>query len=284
MRKKLVISLSVLLGLVAIALTLCFTVFTVKTIDIDFRTSTQRQWNEEEIIESGKIKKGKCVLFLSKKGYVENIERENPYLEVINIETVFPSKLVIHCAERREVFALQQENQIVYCDKDLKVLKVEDGTFSSSKENPILLENLTIKNEVKIGTFLKVEEKGIERFLSSMTENYKTFPQTLGFCKSIKLERVNNKLSNKDETNLTLTTFANREIKILNIEGNLPRKLQKAFQALPQLYDLLVTNGDYTNEEVDRCSLLIGNQITDENELYVHIYLDGKVVESVKKE
>lgn len=290
MKKKIIISLSILLGVIATALTLCFTVFTVKTVDIDFRTSTSLEWSTEELIETAEIQNGQCVLFLSKKGYVANLEKKNPYLEVINIETVFPSKLVIHCAERRELFAIQNESEIIYCDKDFKILRRSYGTFDSSKDNPILLKNLTIKGEYEIGDFLDIEEKGMKRFLSSMVENSKTYPQTLGFCKEIILEKVDNTLSNQKEVNMTMRTFSDREIKILNIDLYLTRKLNYVFQGLPELYDLLVTNGEYTVEEVNRCSLVVGNQITavgnnivQTDELYIHIYLDGKVIESVKK-
>lgn len=290
MKKKLIIALSVLLGLIATALTLCFTVFTVKTVDLDFRTSTTLEWSTEEILQSAKIQKGKCVLFLSKKGYVASLEKNNPYLEVINIETVFPSKLIIHCAERRELFAIQNESEIVFCDKDLKVLRKGYGTFDSTKENAILLKNLTASGEYEVGDFIDAEEKGIKRFFSSMVENSKTYPQTLGFFKEISLERVDNPLSNEKEDNMIIKTFSDREIKILNIDLYLTRKLNYVFQALSGLYDLLVTNGDYTSEEVDRCSLVVGNQITisgtkiiQTEELYVHIYLDGKVIESPKK-
>lgn len=283
MKKKLVISLSVLLGLIAIALTLCFTVFTIKDVELDFRTSTELEWKNEEVIESGEINKGKCLLFLSKKGYVSNLEKKNPYLEVINIETVFPSKLIIHCAERKELFAIKSGDKTVYCDKDLKILRIENEDFTSTKENAILLEGLTITSELEVGSFLEYNEKGLERFFSSMVENSKTYAQTIGFCREIKISRDFNALSNKDETNVIISTFSDREIKILNIESNFSKKLQRMFQALPEIYELLLTNGDYTEAEVDRCSLLIGNQITNEDELYIHIYLDGEVIESVKK-
>ena len=283
MKKKLIISISALLGVITVVLTLCFTVFTVKEVEIDFRTSLEQPYDEEEIIKEANIDFGKCLLFMSKTGYIKRIEEKFPYLEVINIETVFPSKLVIHCAERQELFAFQKDDQMALLDKDFKVLSVEQGNFESDKENPILIKGLTFKGEIYEGKFLDITENGLKRFYSSMLENNKTLPQVLGFCKELFVYSEYNPLTNSNETNIVITTFKNREIKILNIDVNLSRKMQRMFQVLPMLYDLLVTNGDYTSEEVDRCAIVIGNQITKQDELYLHVYLDGNVITSENK-
>lgn len=284
MKKKLIIAGSVLLGLIIVILTLCFTVFTVKTIEVDFRTSTTNNYEEQQIIEESQFKYGKCLLFLGKKKATTNIEKKYPYLEVINIETVFPSKLIIHCAERQGLYAIKNQQETLICDKDFKVLEIFQSDVVSTKENEIALSGLNFENkEVEKGDFLTIDQIGMKNFLSSMLENSLTYNQTIGFCKEISLESEKNDLTGKEEDHLTITTFTGRKITILNIDSGLNFKIQKMLQALPKLYELLVTNGDYTSEEVDRCSLVIGNQITDETELYVHVYLDGEIVSSPNK-
>ena len=47
---------------------------------------------DEEIIESGEFSYGSSVFFHGKKKYEERLESKYPYLKVINIETVFPSR------------------------------------------------------------------------------------------------------------------------------------------------------------------------------------------------
>ena len=168
-------------------------------------------------------------------------------------------------------------------DKDFKVLSVEQGNFESDKENPIIIKGLTFEGEIYEGKFLDITENGLKRFYSSMLENNKTLPQVLGFCKELFVYSEYNPFTNSNETNIVITTFKNREIKILNIDVNLSRKMQRMFQVLPMLYDLLVINGDYTSEEVDRCAIVIGNQITNQDELYLHVYLDGNVITSENK-
>ena len=284
MKKKLILASSVLLGLVVVILTLCFTVFTVKTIDVDFRTSTSQGYDNEQIIQESGIQYGKCLLFMSKGKSIKKLEENYPYLEVINIETIFPSKIVIHCAERKPLFAIQEGESVIICDDDFKVLEKREEVYVSSSNNEILLKNLEFDNrEIQKGSFLNIKQKEIKSFLSSMMENSLGINQVLGFCKEVELEEEFNYLTNKNEVHITLTTFTERKIKILNIASNLNYKFQRMFQALPMLYELLVTNGDYTSEEVDRCSLVIGNQITNERELYVHIYLDGEIISSKDK-
>ena len=283
MNKKLVISLSVVLGIVLTMIILLFTVFTVKSVEIDFRTSTEKEWSESEIVEGSKIPFGKCLLFMSTKKFEENLETTYPYLEVINIEKVFPSKIVIHVAEREELFVVQNGESQIYLDKDFKVLKIADGNFESTKENPILLKGLNFDGQASPGEFLKTEQDGLKRFYASMVENRKTLEQTEGFVKEITLEKEDNPLTSKTEVHMTMQTFAGREIKILNINSNLNHKLTRALQIIPMLYETLVDNGDYTSEEVDRMNIAIGNQITNEKELYVHVYLDGEIVTSPSK-
>jgi len=277
-KKRLIIAGGVVVCIIALMLTLCFAVFTIKTVDIDFRTSTSKAWDKNELIDSCDINYGKCLLFLSKKGYEEKLEKENPYLEVINIETVFPSKLVIHLAERQELYAINDNGKMVYLDKDLKVLKIVEESYVSTESNAILLSNLSIEKEYEVGDFLSVKESGLRNFLSAMIENSKTLNQTLGFCKNIAVSQEINYLNNNTETNMEITTFSDRKITIKNIDVNLNYKLQRVFQTLPRLYETLVENGDYTNEEVDRCAIVVGNQITNTSELYVHIYLDGNII------
>lgn len=283
MNKKLVISLSVILGIILTIIILCFTVFTVKSIDIDFRTSTKENWEESEMIENSQIPYGKCLLFMSTSIFTKNLEEKYPYIQIINIEKVFPSKLVIHVAEREELFAIEKDAKTAILDKDFKVLKTYDGNYESKKTNAILLKNLNFTNELVLSNFLQIEETGLKRFYSSMQENNKSLGQALGFIKEIDVETNFNPLTNKTEQDMTICTFGQRKIKILDIDSYLSKKFQRMFWTLPMMYEELVDNGDYTVEEVDRCEILIGNQITDQSEIYVHIYLDGEVITSKTK-
>lgn len=284
MKKKLIISLSVLVGLVAILVTLCFTVFTVKSIEINFRTSQIKSWSNEQIIEESGLPKGKNIFSIKEQPYIDRLEKKFPYLKVINIETKFPSTLVIHCAEREEMFVVQRESDYLICDDSLKILKIEEGVFVSDNTNPIILKDLTILNEsIEEGDFLQTQEAGVTGIYSGIIQCNRLRSDMIGMIKEISFKIEHNNLTNKDETNMTMTLFSGREVKILNIDTSLGLKFSKMYFALSNIYEILMENGDYTEEEVDRCSLLLGNQITDQKEIYCHIYLDGVQVASPNK-
>ena len=78
--------------MIVLVVILSFTLFSLRTIELDFRTNkTYITETDQEIIESGEIKMGGSVFFRSKNKYIEKIESKNPYIKVVNIETVFPS-------------------------------------------------------------------------------------------------------------------------------------------------------------------------------------------------
>ena len=140
MKKKIIIAGSVLLVLIALVITLCFTVFSLKAVEIDYRTSRTvlLQVEDEDIISAGEFKIGSPVLFHSKKEYKTKIEQYNPYIKVVNIETVFPDKLVVHICERQEVYAVAFNGGNYICDEELRVLRVDEA-YQSNSSNPILL-------------------------------------------------------------------------------------------------------------------------------------------------
>ncbi len=279
MKKKLIIALLVVLCVVGVIVTLSFTVFTIKDVEIFFRTSTSKTWDMNQIEKSGNFAYNKCLLFDNKKEYIQNIEKANPYLKVVNIETSFPSKMIVHVEEREPLFAVTDASDVVLCDGDLKVLEILSTPFTSEKTNAILLENLKIENEYEIGDFLEIEQKAIKNFYSSMIENNKTTSQITGFCKEIKLIEKENQFE-KNEPVLEITTFKNRKILIHNYQINLSQKLQKMFFCVANIYDVLLESGNFTSAEIDRCSIVINNNILEENqqEIYAHIYLNDKLI------
>ena len=91
--KKLIISLSVVLGIVLLLIILYFTVFTLKSVEVDFRNESHiySEESKQSIAEDSIIKKGSSIFTLSKKTITKTLEKNNPYLKIINIETVSPS-------------------------------------------------------------------------------------------------------------------------------------------------------------------------------------------------
>ena len=165
--KKLIVFGSLLLGAIILLLILAFTLFGLKKIEYnalnntDMLVSSQAQ---DEVTKVSGLKINSCILFLNKNNAVENIEKNFPYIKVVNIETKFPNYVVVHFAEREEVFAVQGANDRFYItDGELKVLRIVENAegYVSTRHNPILLSGFQIENaEVKRGETLRIKQHG----------------------------------------------------------------------------------------------------------------------------
>lgn len=192
--KKLVISLSVILGVFLLLLILGLTVFTLKTVEVDFKNETQF-FNEERvdaIKESDTIKKNSSIFGVSKKEIKNNLEKTYPYIKVINIETVFPNKIIIHCAEREETYAVKVDDSLYFiCDAEFKVLSVEKEYYSGQAILFTGLENLiTNSNRANTGDFLEFssEEEMLKNIGTSLLQANKTVAYQKSLIKSIELK------------------------------------------------------------------------------------------------
>ena len=276
MSKKAIISLSVVLGIIAVILILFWTLFALSTVEVDYKTTTSNlNVTDEEIIEAGDFHYGASVIFDGKSKYIENInnhayENENfAYLKVVNIETVFPNRYIIHVAEREEVFAVQTDTEVLICDDDFRVLRKESA-YESTKENPILIQNLTILNEeVKVGDFLEVEEKGTFEIYDALLRNNRDLTEQKGFFKSLTLGTNYVEITDKTYDNITIETFSGRTYVLNNIDFALPQKFQLLFAVDSALFSQINEYGQLVDGEGNVVYDYIydddGNILYDEN-------------------
>lgn len=123
--KRLVILLSVFAFLVLIVV-LCSTVFTVKKIQLQWITTKVNFVSSDEDIVND-VKKGESVFLLDKKEITQKLENDFPYLKVVSLEIKFPNKLVIHSAERQELFTIKvKDNSHYILDGECKVLRASN--------------------------------------------------------------------------------------------------------------------------------------------------------------
>lgn len=214
-------------------LILFWTLFGLRSITVSFSTTLENLTvSEEEIVQAGEFNKGACVLFEGKKKSIRKIEQyvsknaNFAYISVLNIETVFPNKFVIHIAEREELFAIPFGDETLICDRELRVLRsVED--YISDQSNAMFLEGLTIKNEeVEIGDFLDVEETGIKTLYSAFVENNKNLNEQRGKFEKITLSHYQDEYTKKEYVKAELVTFSGRIFEIYNLDFALSNKIQ----------------------------------------------------------
>ena len=262
-KRNIIILCSVLVALIGLLVTLCLTTFSLKSISVDFRTSTMNVTaTQEEIIGAGKFSK-KCVLFYNKDKAKENIEEAYPYLKVINIETKFPSSFVIHVAERQEVYAVTDGEKTAFLDEGLKVLRVESGEFVSTQSNAILLKGITLSNGVKVSQRLP-QENYVDLYSAFLQSNL-----TLGMQKEIfkeiefKVEKDEN--AKKDYLNVYISLYSGQTIKILDVNYALKYKANRAYNVYSSLYtfigkDYTLRSGEtitLTKEHLDSASICV---------------------------
>lgn len=236
MKKKLIISLSIVFGFIAVLLILFWTLFALSKVTVSFSTTLENLTvSKDEIVKAGEFRKGASVLFEGKAKSIRRIENyvsknENfAYIKIENIETVFPNKFVIHVSEREELFAVQNLDKFLICDRELRVLKILDE-FSNDNTNSILLEGLTIRNkDIKTGDFLSVEEQNITKLYSAFVKNNRNLNEQIAKFQKIEVNHYQDDFTKKEYVALSLHTFSDRVFEIRNIDFALSNKIRLMF-------------------------------------------------------
>lgn len=138
--KKAVIISSCVLILLIVLVILMFTLFSLKEVEVEYKTGTKNLTEEITTqIEQEALKTGGSVLFLGKENLISRLEKQFPYLKIVNIETQIPNKLVIHAVEREELFAINSGENSYFLDEDFKILRVESSPYTKQENGAVLL-------------------------------------------------------------------------------------------------------------------------------------------------
>lgn len=285
-KKWLILGGSVI-GVIAVLVIFCFTLFAVRTVFVNPRTSTDLNFpTQEQIVEAGGVPYGKPVFFVNKSKIKENIEQAYPYVEVVNIETVFPAKLIVHVRQRQEVYAFVHGNNIYYCDNNLIVLRSEEGTlYTSIQANPILISGLGLDSqEIKIGE--KLEVTNYVDVYNALLENNRLLHEQMSMISSIGFSSHTDEITQETAPCFYITTFDGHEYRIFNTDKYLKYKMQKFLTAYSGLYDLVGENittdesssyygQTWTKEMLDSAYVVINNfyQVSSpENSCYANVF------------
>lgn len=245
------ITLIIIISITLVFIITCAFVFRVKDLELNFLVSSTRYSNEEsvnEILSKCEIKKGNSVFLLDKKKAEEQLENDFPYLDVINIEVIFPNITRIHCIERIECYAIKlTNNSYAICDKELKVLR-----FSSSSEDMVLIKDGF--NSAEIGGYIEYSNSEYYTYLIQEFEKFNQNSTSIKFLfNNIEISTVLG--ADGDEYNFNILTDSGIEIVIKNIQNLFTEKVYKAYT----LYSLKInencssgriTVGNYSNGDV----------------------------------
>ncbi len=282
MKKKAIITICSLALVLGLVLTLCFTLFSLKTIEIDWRTShSQITTTDEEIISASGIQKGGSVLFKGKKKAVEKIEESHPYIDVINIETLFPSTFVIHIAQRQEVYAIAFDGGHYICDQNLRVLRIEEN-FENNPQSPILLALPDqLPNNIEAGQYL--QNVDLPPLYDGFFENNRTLGEQIELIKSATLTTEKNTATGKNERIFTIDLYSGQTIRIVNADRGLTAKVKLMLAVYSQLFTYIgkpLSTPDgvvlLTEAHLRTCTIEINSYLSPsrgEDECYFDIFI-----------
>lgn len=250
MKKGWIIAISVILAVIVLIVILSFTVFSLKSVEVDFRTNKiYITATDEEIIESGEFDYGGSVFFKNKDKYIDKIERANPYVKVVNIEVKFPSKYIIHIAERQEVFAVEHNGLFYICDEDFKVLRIADE-FSSDQTNAMLVTGLNmLGTSYAVGEFMNVQ--GYLPIYSALYENNRPLGDQVSIIESIEFTSIYDDNINVEQEAIILNFFNGQTYKIINANYGLVYKTELMLDVFSQIFNFIGKeyNGAIITEE-----------------------------------
>lgn len=235
--KRLAIFL-IILTFLTVFVVLSSAIFSLKFVEINYMSNVDVLTGQQsQIIESGNFRYGENVFFSSKSNYTKNLEKSNPYLRVINIETKFPNKLVINAVERKECYVIKlSNNKYAVTDEYMKVLKLLD-VYKNTANNGIEIKNTDISAQnVAEGDFFALENDYFKALFNSFREWRISYDEVKEKIESIQLNF--NKIGQ-----LLISMRSGVKIVIENSINQISDKINYAFS----IYDTTSKNG----EEVD---------------------------------
>ncbi|NCB48357.1 MAG: FtsQ-type POTRA domain-containing protein [Clostridia bacterium] len=277
-KKRIYIIISIMLIFIFI-LSLSSAVFELKTVEICFfsqenvkikivdNTIFNTTNSVDAIISSADFEYGKLMFLQQKDKYIINLERNNPYLETLDLEVVFPNKFVINARERVATFYIQYEEKSFLLDKDYKILEIVDNLLVSE------LVPITFEKDRNSNSFFSFFSLSPLAFSQSqfLSENNLVF-SSLNLWTYLRSFSLTNQISNINIKLENGTVFAEISTKTSSYGIKLVVKdILKDFEK--KIYKLL--NAFKTLEENERIKTTYGQLLIDElcncfwNNLYV---------------
>ena len=234
--KRLIILFSFLVFFVVL-IVLSSTLFTLQNVTINWMTDKYQLKNIKDYELSNQVTLGESIFLVNKDDISGRLEKKYPYLRVVGVETKFPNKIVVHTAEREELFAIKKSNgDYAILDEFGKVLK---GDMTSSRYvelsnsslggAPIEIDlNMSIPDDNLVeGEFVKVES--VRNLLTNLAYSFRQanyIPATIkGVFNYIKLEMSIDIDTNEKEDIINIQTRRGIVIKLKDAKNHTTDKL-----------------------------------------------------------
>lgn len=250
--KKLLIILCSIVGAIILCVILSFTLFRLKTVELNFKNDTTIYASEnskQAVIDSAGFSFKKPIFSINKSKIEKTLEKENSFLKIINIETVFPNKIVVHCAQRELLYCIEDSDMYYYCDEQLKLL--EDPISKNSEfvvkpsDNVVLLKNVVVSNkDANKGEFLTLSNSQdiIKNIPLAFAYNNKTISDICAMFTSIELGYGSDYYTRLNEAHLIFETRDGFKIKIGFAKKHLVQKLNLMLSLVPNCVEYYKTH------------------------------------------
>ena len=228
--KSLIILISILFFIVLV-IVLGSTVFSVKEVSLNFMSEKVNVHDtDEEIIQNSELKVTGSIFLVNKTQIKETIQKTYPYIRVINVESVFPDKIIINVAEREKFYAVRTETGFAICDEKLGIIDFT-STYSSTSSNAILLEGVNVNSDLVLGMEIDTDElEIIEKISYSLREWELNTNIILGNISAITINHLK-------PNQIMFSFFSGTTILIENANSNLSNKMNYALSYYDNNYE-----------------------------------------------
>ncbi|MBQ8522810.1 MAG: FtsQ-type POTRA domain-containing protein [Clostridia bacterium] len=254
-KRAVIITSSVLVGILMIFTILFGVVFRVRDIKISFNQEFYYKTQIDEILTTSKVKKNTSIFDINRDSIQDNIEQNYPYARVdVNLSSLTSIKITL--SNRTPLYYFVEEAVYYILDEDCKILNVT--TNSDEANNYIKLDSVFDAGQsLRAGQFLD------NKYTATCNNLYKALYSSAmievdngeGVFESKYLERQDMctiiksiKFSQVDELNgrvdkLHLTTSYGVALTIIEPQQNLDYKINMVFSALRSLQAMDRQNG-----------------------------------------
>ena len=246
--KRLIVILGILF-FIAFIVVLSSTVFTLQSVDLMFGQTLNAETTvfgtsdeRAAVIESGNFDYGNCIFFMDKNENIKYLEQLNPYIKIVNIETKFPNKFVVHALEREELYSVRlSENSYAITDSTLKVLDIA----TSVRGVDILIPSLSTILTAEEGYVLNIDCE----YINTLNNVYEVLSviggteQNAGYSVIDVIATFEKIQLNSIDDTLVFTTYQGTIITINNPQNALFTKMWQAisaFENAPTVYATII--------------------------------------------
>lgn len=144
MNKRLIIAF-ICLVVIAIPIIVVSAVFTVGSIDV-IAIGDGFEFDKTAIVDDTGIKIGSSIFTISEKKAINNVEVNNPTIKVVNIERIFPNKVVLNIVKRIPIVAIKTKDAYALIDREMRVVEITDTLLG---RDLVIYEGYTLDHEGK---------------------------------------------------------------------------------------------------------------------------------------